>query len=98
MSFLLMLLAPLLGIQEQDLEHPFPPATALEVGLIQEAVDALAKEVQGWVRDEKVVGASLLLIKDRRTILSGAWGWADVKEKRPMKVDTICNIRCHVTR
>jgi CubicO group peptidase (beta-lactamase class C family) len=57
------------------------------------ALQELARVVQGYVDDDKIVGAQLLVIKNRRTVLDQAFGWRDRDDKVAMTCDTIFNIR-----
>ena len=74
-------------------EEPFPPATPQSVGLSAEALEALADEVTSYIDREMAVGAELLVIKDRRTVLHEAFGWRDREAEVPMERDTLFNIR-----
>ncbi len=74
-------------------EEPFPPATPESVGLSGEALGALADEVESYVDRDMVVGAELLVIKDRQTVLHEAFGWRDREAEVPMERDTLFNIR-----
>ncbi len=73
--------------------EPFPPATPESVGLSSEALAALADEVEGYVDRDMAVGAELLVIKDRQTVLHEAYGWRDREAGLPMERDTVFNIR-----
>jgi len=74
---------------------PFPPASAESQGLSKEALDTLCREVQGFLEDQRMVGAELLVIKNRRTVLHEVFGWRDIEgdRKTPMERNTIFNIR-----
>ena len=56
---------------------PFPKADPASVGLEPDALRQLADVVRGWVRDGKVVGAELHVIKNRRTVLHEGFGHRD---------------------
>jgi CubicO group peptidase (beta-lactamase class C family) len=72
---------------------PFPPATPESQGLSSEAVEELADTVRGYFENEQIVGAELLVVKNRRTVLHEAIGWKDLPDEIPMKTNTIFNIR-----
>ena len=72
---------------------PFPHADPEEIGLDPGVLEALASVVMGHVDGGDIVGAELLVIKNRRTVLHRAYGWQDREAERPMTVDTIFNIR-----
>ncbi len=74
-------------------KQSFPTATPESQGVPSAAVRRLADEVDGYVKSGKLVGAELLVIKNRKTILHEAFGMRDREEKQPMVPDTIFNIR-----
>src|SRR5262249_35980899 len=57
--------------------NPFPAATPESVGLDPAAVRELATRVRLWVDQEDAVGAELLIVKNRRTVLHAAYGAKD---------------------
>lgn len=71
----------------------FEPVPAEQVGLSTAALEALASKVDRYLSDEQIVGAELLVIKDRRTVLHRAFGMRDVERELPMEIDTLFNIR-----
>lgn len=78
------------GVRSED---PFPRASPESVGIPGAALRELARVVEGYVDDDKIVGAQLLVIKNRRTVLDQAFGWRDRDDKVAMTCDTIFNIR-----
>ncbi len=72
---------------------PFPPADPESVGLSATSLEALDAVVQGFVDDDLTVGAELLVIKNRRTVLHAAHGWADRDSKQEWKPGSIVCIR-----
>lgn len=74
-------------------ETPYPYAEPEEVGLSAERLEALGDRVAGWVRDSSIVGAELLLVKDRRIVLHEAIGWSDREAGEAMRRNTIYRIR-----
>jgi len=74
-------------------DDPFPEATPESVGLSSAALADLADVVDDYVEREMVVGAELLVIKDRQTVLHQAFGMRDVEAALPMERDTLFNIR-----
>jgi CubicO group peptidase (beta-lactamase class C family) len=74
-------------------DEPFPQATPEDVGLSSAALADLSAVVEDYVEREMVVGAELLVIKDRQTVLHEAFGVRDVEAGLPMGLDTIFNIR-----
>jgi CubicO group peptidase (beta-lactamase class C family) len=71
----------------------FPPVDPERVGLSSEALAELAAEVERYVDRDMAVGAELLVIKDRQTVLHEAFGWRDREAELPMERDTLFNIR-----
>jgi CubicO group peptidase (beta-lactamase class C family) len=72
---------------------PFPPAKPETVGLDPAAVKELADRVRLWVEQEDAVGAELLVIKNRRTVLHEAYGLKDLDDREPLTPGTIACIR-----
>ena len=71
----------------------FPEATPESRALSTQALRALADTVEDYVTRDMAVGAELLVIKDRRTVLHEAYGWRDREGQVPMEPDTLFNIR-----
>ncbi len=74
-------------------EPPFPPASPESQGIAPEALESLHHRIQGWVEEDRVVGAELLVIKNRRTVMNRAFGWKNRERGEEMGVNTIFNIR-----
>lgn len=72
---------------------PFPPATPESQGIPAEVLARLDRTVGTFVEMGRVVGAELLVIKNRRTVLHEVHGWRDRDEERPMEKDTVFNLR-----
>lgn len=88
--FFLTLLPVILSAQS---ENPFPAAAPESQGMSQASLDELADVVQSYFERELIVGAELLVIKNRRTILHEAFGWRDLERKLNMELNTIFNLR-----
>ncbi len=58
-----------------------------------ESLEKLAKVVEGYIRQDELTGAELLIIQDRKPILHKAFGWRDRDSKTPMEQDTLFNVR-----
>jgi hypothetical protein len=56
---------------------PFRYAAPEEVGLCAEALRSLSDRVAEWVREDRIVGAEILIVKDRKIVLHEAIGWSD---------------------
>ncbi len=81
------LLAPLQG------PSPFPASTPIEEGLSPDVVAGLSELVQGFVDSGEVVGAELLVIKNGRTVLHGAFGMRDAEREVPMEPGGVFCVR-----
>ncbi len=71
----------------------FPPATPESQNIAAESLNGLAAAVDGFVQDGRIVGAELLVIKNRKTVLHRAFGLGDREAGVPMAINTIFNIR-----
>jgi CubicO group peptidase (beta-lactamase class C family) len=71
----------------------FPVATPESQGVSAAAVRRVAGEVEEYVKNGTIVGAELLIIKNRKTILHEVFGDRDREDKRAMERNTIFNIR-----
>ena len=92
----LLLLCACSGPETSDVQTEtavFPVATPDEAGLSSHALEALTAGVAGYVADARNVGAELLVIQDRRTVLHEAFGLLDKDLGLPMKTDTLFNLR-----
>ena len=78
----------------QDTEpYEFLPASPESQGVSNQSMTSLFEYVQSLVDDEHIVGAELLVIKNRKIILHESVGWKDKENQVPMQKDTIFNIR-----
>jgi CubicO group peptidase (beta-lactamase class C family) len=62
-------------------------------GIENKSMKELHEMVQGFVEDELIVGAELVVIKNRNIILHETIGWKDKENETPMDKDTLFNIR-----
>jgi len=74
-------------------DSPFPPALPTARGVPQESLDLLRDRVGEWVDKDRLVGAELLVIKDRSTVLHEAFGWKDREAEVQMELNTLFNVR-----
>jgi CubicO group peptidase (beta-lactamase class C family) len=56
-------------------------------------MDALAEAVGEWVRAGEIVGAEVLLLKDRRVVFHEALGWSDLDKRTPLQRNSVYRIR-----
>ena len=73
--------------------NPFPNATPESQGIPSGALDRLAELVTGFVEAEEIVGAELLVIKNRRTVMHNVFGHDDRRNNKAMVKNTIFSIR-----
>ena len=71
----------------------FPYTTPEAAGVAPEALDGLVELVRDWVEEGDVVGAEILLVKERRILLHETLGWRDKEEGLPMERNSIFRIR-----
>lgn len=88
-----MLPAALLLAAQDVGNDPFPRSNAAAEGLSAEALDRLVATIRAWCEEDRVVGAELLVIKNRRTVLHTAQGWRDREAGLAMETQTIFNLR-----
>ena len=70
----------------------FPPATPESQGISAEALIKLSEVIRGFCDAEVLVGAELLVIKNRRTVMHEVFGWRDREDRLPMVRDTVFNL------
>jgi CubicO group peptidase (beta-lactamase class C family) len=63
------------------------------IPLNSDALTSLTEKVEEWYKNKEIVGAVLMVIKDRKTVLHQAIGWRDREREKPMELDTICRMR-----
>ncbi len=71
----------------------FSYASPESQGLSSEALGQLADAVRGYFEQDMIVGAELVVVKNRRVVLHEAIGWKDREEEIPMVPNTLFNIR-----
>ena len=72
---------------------PFPKATPQSQGIPDGVLDRLGDLVSGFVKAEEIVGAELLVIKNRRTVMHDVFGHDDRRGDKAMVKNTIFSIR-----
>lgn len=58
-------------------------------------IEKITKKIQGYVDEEAIVGAELLVLKNRKVVFHQTFGWKDYEgdKKTPMEKNTLFNIR-----
>ena len=74
-------------------DDAFPVSTARAEGVSPDALARLNKLVQTLVKDEEIVGAELLVIKNGRSILHEAYGCRDREAAVPMETGSVFCVR-----
>ncbi len=72
---------------------PFPYASPESVGLDPDQLTALVDLAQGWVAEDRMVGAEMLIVKDRKIVLHEAVGWSDREAGVPMARNSVFRLR-----
>lgn len=90
-----LLFAPHPGSAAAQEPAPTPFATAAPeaVGMSSSALSAAMDSIRGWVDQERILGAVLLVIRDDRVVFHEAAGWADRETRVPMRTDHIVQLR-----
>ena len=81
------------GIAAGQETTAFPIAAPESQGMSSDALNALADVVRDHLDRDFVVGAELLVIKNRRTVLHESFGFRDRDDKIAWEDNTICNLR-----
>tara|TARA_Y100000588_G_scaffold109719_1_gene120260 strand:- start:777 stop:2042 length:1266 start_codon:yes stop_codon:yes gene_type:complete len=90
---------PLIGADKKSLtkeeaaRNPFPEATPQSQGIPSGVIGRLGELVRGFVEAEEIVGAELLVIKNRRTVMHDVFGHNDRRGDKAMVKNTIFSIR-----
>ena len=80
------------GSPVQEDAVAFPVASPESQGMSAAALAGLVEEVNGYLARDLTVGAELLVIKNRRTVLHERFGQSDRKEDEAWAEGTVCNI------
>ena len=94
---LVLLVIPLTGCKfltgEGIWQEPFSYVTPESQNISSEALRQLTDIVQGYVDNERIVGAELMVLKNRYIVLREVFGWEDRENEVPMEENTLFNIR-----
>ncbi len=71
----------------------FTYASPESQGLSNASITELTDIVQSYFEEELIVGAELVVIKNRKIVLHEAFGWNDRENEIPMERNTLFNIR-----
>jgi len=92
-SFFLILYANIYLIAVPQTDKTFPVVKPESQGISSAVLDSVAKIVKCYFDKGEIVGAELLVIKNRHTVFHETFGWKDREEKIPMGKNTVFNIR-----
>ncbi|MEM9799005.1 MAG: serine hydrolase domain-containing protein, partial [Planctomycetota bacterium] len=81
------------ALQDAGAAECYPASSALEEGLSPIVLADLDELVQSFVDEGEVVGAELLVVKNGRTVLHGAYGWRDREAEVPMETGSVFCVR-----
>lgn len=74
-------------------EEAFPVATPESQGMSTEALTNLSDQIRVYLADDQIVGAELLVIKNRRAVWHETFGVSDRENETEWMPHTVCNIR-----
>lgn len=74
-------------------DSTFPNLSSENLGINFTALCNISQLVDIKVDKGEILGAELLIIKNRKIVLHDAYGWQDLEDSIPMKVNTIFNLR-----
>ncbi|UCD25601.1 MAG: beta-lactamase family protein [Gemmatimonadota bacterium] len=89
---LALIAAATTGLHAQNRDH-FPKATPESEGLSSASLAAISDQMESWVDEGRVVGAEVLIVKNRRTVFHDMVGWKDREKEIAWEPNTICRIR-----
>ena len=72
---------------------PFPYVEPSQTGIDDKILALIKEQAASWVREQKVVGAEILILKDRKTVFHEVFGWKDRERGVPMEKNSIFRIR-----
>lgn len=71
----------------------FPKTDPTDLDLDPEKLSGLVELAQRFVDEDRIVGAEMLIIKDRRTVLHETVGWSDREARKPLACNSVYRIR-----
>ena len=100
-SFLLIVVVGSVYVYDQQRQNPNPTSGMPEFtyaspesqGLSNETLAKLAETVRDYLDEEMIVGAELVVIKNRYIVLHEVVGWKDLEHEVPMEKNSLFNIR-----
>jgi CubicO group peptidase (beta-lactamase class C family) len=71
----------------------FPYVEPSQAGIDDKLLSSIQQQATSWVKEKKVVGAEILILKDRKTVFHEVFGWKDRERDIPMEKNSIFRIR-----
>ncbi|HIL70067.1 MAG TPA: class A beta-lactamase-related serine hydrolase, partial [Verrucomicrobia bacterium] len=68
---------------------PYPAGSEIPADVLE----AISETIEAYCESNVLVGASWLVVKDRRQVIQRTYGWSDREAKVPMDSETVFNIR-----
>ena len=62
------------------------------VGMSREKLQMVGNAVQGFIRDKRIAGASVMISRKGKVVYAGNFGLRDIENKKPMTEDTIFRV------
>ena len=62
------------------------------VGMSREKLQMVGNAVQGFIRDKRIAGASVMISRKGKIVYAGNFGLRDIENKKPMAQDTIFRV------
>ena len=91
--FLALAVSFQLPVLAQENSSPFSRSSPEDVGMSSERLRQVVNTVQGWVNNDEIVGAVMLVIRHDKVVLHEAVGWSDREKNIPMEVGNIVQMR-----
>lgn len=85
--------ALILSVVLPAIPEDFPHANPESQGISSESLKKLSDTVRGYLDSDQIVGAELVVIKNRCTVLHEVFGWKDREDKAAMEKNTRFNLR-----
>ncbi len=85
--------ALILSLVLPAIAEDFPPANPESQGISSESLKQLSDTIRGYLDSEQIIGAELVVIKNRCTVLHEVFGWRDREDKAEMEKNTRFNLR-----
>jgi len=79
--------------QNKSVSITFPAVDPESVGISEEQLKVITDRINEWQENSDIIGAEILIIKSRKTVLHETFGWKNREKKIAWEKNTICRIR-----